>query len=69
MMSLSAAPDQDVHISVQSPTATWNPSQALAAITPSNLTFSTVSWKLPQQVSVTANDISVGDWFLNISYR
>lgn len=68
-VSLSAEPDQDVQISVQSPTAVWNPNQALAVINPGELTFSKASWQLPQQVSVIPNDISIGDWFLNISYR
>lgn len=68
-MSLAAAPDQDVQISVQSPTAAWNPSQALAAISPSKLTFSKASWKLPQQVSISPSDVSVGSWFINITYR
>ena len=68
MLSLAAEPDQDVQISVQSPTAAWNPSKALAVVNPGKLTFSKASWRLPQQVSVTPNDISIGDWFLNISY-
>lgn len=69
MLSLSAEPDQDVHISIQSPTAAWNPSQALATVNPGKLTFSTASWQLPQQVSVIPSGISIGDWFINITYR
>lgn len=69
MLSLSAEPDQDVQISVQSPTAAWNPSQALAAISPGKLTFGKASWQLPQQVSVIPSGISIGDWFINITYR
>lgn len=69
-VSLSAAPSQNVQISIQSPTAAWNPSQALAAVSPSSpLTFTGADWNSPQQVSISPAAISVGDFFLSLTYR
>ncbi len=68
-LSLSAAPSHDVQVSIQSPTATWDPTQTLAAISPTTLTFTGADWSSPQQVSITPAAISVGDFFLNVTYR
>ncbi|KAA6422637.1 MAG: peptidase S8 and S53 subtilisin kexin sedolisin [Trebouxia sp. A1-2] len=68
-LSLSAAPGQDVQVSIQSPTAAWNPSQALALISPGSLLFEGVTWNTPQQVSVSPAAVSVGDFFLSLTYR
>ena len=68
--SLSAAPSQNVQVSIQSPTAAWNPSQALAVISPSSpLTFTVADRSSPQQVSISPAAISVRDFFLSLTYR
>ena len=68
-LSLSAAPGQDVQVSIQSPTAAWNPSQALVLISPSSLLFTGATWNSPQQVSLSPAAVSVGDFFLSLTYR
>ena len=68
-LSLSAAPGQDVQVSIQSPTATWHPSQALVLISPSSLLFTGATWNSPQQVSLSPAAVSVGDFFLGLTYR
>ncbi|KAL0039177.1 hypothetical protein WJX77_010455 [Trebouxia sp. C0004] len=68
-LSLSAAPGQDVQVSIQSPTAAWNPSQALVKISPASLLFTGATWNSPQQVSFSPAAVSVGDFFLSLTYR
>jgi len=68
-LSLSAAPGQDVQVSIQSPTAAWNPSQALVTISSASLLFTGATWNSPQQVSLSPAAVSVGDFFLSLTYR
>lgn len=68
-LALTTAPNESVQVSITAPTASWNPSQALAAITPSTVVFTGADWSSPQGISIAPANFSVGDWFLNVSFR
>lgn len=68
-LALTAAPSQDVHVTITSPSASWNPSQALASMSPSILTFTGANWSSPGPVTISPANISVGSWILNVTYR
>lgn len=68
-LALTAAPSQDVHVTITSPSASWNPSQALGSISPSTLTFTGANWSNSGAVTISPANISIGNWFLNVTYR
>ena len=67
-LALTAAPHQDVHVTITPPSASWNPNQALAAISSGSLTFTGANWSSPGAVTVRPANLSVGHWFLNVTY-